>query len=208
MKMDAESFKKFKPFIIGGVVLGVVGFVISKNSASQVVATVAPDPNATAVTDQSASALTDALNTTLSQKLSDMVTQTNTAFNQQKSYYDNLTGALQKQNATEDTSISALTAQLHNMQSKAPTPSTPKKTTPTKSSTPVKKPVNKFTQTLRMGNKGNQVTMLQNLLIYHGFKIKADGIFGTGTKNALMAYQKKNHLTADGIMGKQTIAKL
>ena len=35
-----------------------------------------------------------------------------------------------------------------------------------------------------------------------------DGIFGSGTKKAVMAFQKKNKLTADGIVGAKTAAAL
>ena len=35
-----------------------------------------------------------------------------------------------------------------------------------------------------------------------------DGIFGAGTKKAVIAFQKKNGLTADGVVGKSTYAVL
>jgi peptidoglycan hydrolase-like protein with peptidoglycan-binding domain len=39
-------------------------------------------------------------------------------------------------------------------------------------------------------------------------KIGADGIFGPGTERALKAWQRSNGLTADGIAGPATLARL
>jgi peptidoglycan hydrolase-like protein with peptidoglycan-binding domain len=60
-----------------------------------------------------------------------------------------------------------------------------------------------FTKTLRMGSKGLDVKMLQLKL-----SIKADGIFGSQTKTAVMAFQLVHSLSADGIVGKLTNKKL
>ena len=38
--------------------------------------------------------------------------------------------------------------------------------------------------------------------------VRADGAFGLGTKRTLLAWQKKNGLTADGIAGPATLKKL
>ena len=54
-------------------------------------------------------------------------------------------------------------------------------------------------KTLKQGDIGEQVKILQALL-----NIKADGSFGSGTKTALMAYQKLKGFTADGICGNTT----
>ena len=63
--------------------------------------------------------------------------------------------------------------------------------------------------TLRNGNRGDRVKILQQALIDLGFlKGTADGIFGNKTENAVRAFQKKNKLTADGIAGKQTLTAL
>jgi peptidoglycan hydrolase-like protein with peptidoglycan-binding domain len=56
---------------------------------------------------------------------------------------------------------------------------------------------------LRMGDKGEFVTRLQTAL-----GIAADGDFGPGTKAAVVAFQKKHGLYADGIVGQKTWAKL
>jgi lysozyme len=59
------------------------------------------------------------------------------------------------------------------------------------------------------GERGEAVANLQRNLIRFGFQPgAADGIFGYGTEAAVIAYQKTAGLTADGIAGPKTIAKL
>ena len=54
-------------------------------------------------------------------------------------------------------------------------------------------------QLLQSGSDGNQVTALQEALIELGFlKGNADGIYGSGTANAVMSFQKKNNLPVTG----------
>lgn len=55
------------------------------------------------------------------------------------------------------------------------------------------------TSVLRLGSKGEDVKKLQKLL-----GITADGIFGKMTRLAVQAFQLKNNLYADGIVGKKT----
>lgn len=63
--------------------------------------------------------------------------------------------------------------------------------------------------TLRNGNKGTQVKVLQWLLNENGYSAgKVDGIFGTNTKSAVRAYQKAKGLDDDGVVGKNTWTKL
>lgn len=65
--------------------------------------------------------------------------------------------------------------------------------------------------TLRKGDKGPVVKYAQNLLIGKGYalpKYGADGDFGGETLNAVKAFQKANGLTADGVIGAKTWAKL
>ena len=64
---------------------------------------------------------------------------------------------------------------------------------------------------LEKGSKGDNVKALQTLLIGYGFdcgKYGADGDFGLATDEAVKAYQKKNGLDVDGIVGKNTWNKL
>ncbi|MCR1960180.1 hypothetical protein CWE04_11985 [Thomasclavelia cocleata] len=56
---------------------------------------------------------------------------------------------------------------------------------------------------LKKGTRGNLTKLLQEKL-----GIKADGIFGDNTKNAVINYQKKHSLTPDGIVGTNTWKKL
>ncbi len=62
---------------------------------------------------------------------------------------------------------------------------------------------------LRQGSTGAEVKEVQRRLKQWGYYTGAvDGIFGAGTKKAVIAFQKKNGLTADGIVGKSTYAAL
>lgn len=61
---------------------------------------------------------------------------------------------------------------------------------------------------LAAGMKGADVMVLQALLTAHGYAVKVDGIFGSTTTTQLKAYQKAKSLTADGIAGDKTWAKL
>lgn len=66
-------------------------------------------------------------------------------------------------------------------------------------------------KTIRKGDKGELVKYAQNLLIGKGYalpKYGADGDFGGETLNAVKAFQKANGLTADGVIGAKTWAKL
>lgn len=71
-----------------------------------------------------------------------------------------------------------------------------------------------FTLSFRLltyGCKGEDVRALQRNLKALGFDIGrygTDGDFGYDTKNALIAYQKSVGIDADGIAGKQTMARL
>lgn len=84
----------------------------------------------------------------------------------------------------------------------------PEKATATSSTTPAKSGVINM-GTLRNGNSGTQVKVLQWLLNEGGYNAgTADGIFGGNTLKAVKAYQKAKGLTVDGIVGKNTWAKL
>jgi peptidoglycan hydrolase-like protein with peptidoglycan-binding domain len=63
--------------------------------------------------------------------------------------------------------------------------------------------------TLRRGSRGEAVKELQRRLQAAGFNPGAiDGIFGQGTDSAVRAFQRARGLTADGIVGPNTWAKL
>jgi len=60
-------------------------------------------------------------------------------------------------------------------------------------------------RTLKVGSRGDDVKRLQENLNTLGYNTgKPDGIFGNGTKNAVIAFQKAKGLTADGIVGSGT----
>lgn len=59
--------------------------------------------------------------------------------------------------------------------------------------------------TLQSGDSGSKVTQLQNALKLLGFYTGGvDGKFGSGTKKAVMQFQRANRLTADGLAGTKT----
>jgi len=65
--------------------------------------------------------------------------------------------------------------------------------------------------TLRQGDRGTYVTMMQEELQAIGYNIGstgADGIFGKNTRSAVVAFQESSGLTADGICGPKTWAAL
>lgn len=63
--------------------------------------------------------------------------------------------------------------------------------------------------TLRVGSSGEDVKTLQTKLKRWGYYTGSiDGVFGAGTKKAVIAFQKKNGLTPDGIVGAATLKAL
>lgn len=58
--------------------------------------------------------------------------------------------------------------------------------------------------TLRYGNRGNIVKFLQCYLNLYGNTLEVDGIFGSGTQNAVRKFQQDNSLAVDRIVGKNT----
>lgn len=62
---------------------------------------------------------------------------------------------------------------------------------------------------LRQGSKGGEVKEVQRRLKLWGYyKGSVDGVFGAGTRSAVIAFQKKNGLKADGVVGKSTYKAL
>ena len=73
--------------------------------------------------------------------------------------------------------------------------------------------VNKLTltherKTLRRGAVGDEVRLLQTLLIFHGAAISTDSSFGPATERALIAFQKDREIESDGIAGPATWQEL
>jgi hypothetical protein len=63
--------------------------------------------------------------------------------------------------------------------------------------------------TLKPGDTGTQVTVLQRALASLGFSAgKADGVYGSATTSALKQFQRSAGLTADGILGPATLRAL
>lgn len=59
------------------------------------------------------------------------------------------------------------------------------------------------------GSRGEQVRQIQQRLIQHGYLSgSADGVFGQETYDAVLWFQRKNGLTADGKVGSSTAAAL
>ncbi|MED1563834.1 hypothetical protein AJ85_17985 [Alkalihalobacillus alcalophilus ATCC 27647 = CGMCC 1.3604] len=62
---------------------------------------------------------------------------------------------------------------------------------------------------LRNGSRGSAVTTLQQQLASLGYyKIKVDGIYGNGTRQAVLNFQRDHNLLVDGIAGPQTLQAL
>ena len=61
---------------------------------------------------------------------------------------------------------------------------------------------------LKRGDSGTEVRALQARLAALGYLTSADGIYGLGTYNAVVAFQRKNGLTADGVAGMMTLNRL
>ena len=70
------------------------------------------------------------------------------------------------------------------------------------------KSVVKFERTLRNGDEGDEVKLVQQALDNAGHAINIDGKFGAGAEQAVRAFQIKSGLDEDGEVGKVTRAKL
>ena len=66
-----------------------------------------------------------------------------------------------------------------------------------------------FTAVLKQGSTGSEVKEVQRRLKLWGYyQGSVDGVFGAGTRSAVISFQKKNGLTADGVVGKATYKAL
>lgn len=59
-----------------------------------------------------------------------------------------------------------------------------------------------------VGDQGKQVADAQRKLRQYGYNVKTDGKYNKGTAKAVKAFQKKNRLAADGILGPATYRAL
>lgn len=57
---------------------------------------------------------------------------------------------------------------------------------------------------LSVGDRGPLVKALQDALNSRGEQLVADGVFGMGTQTAVMAFQAREGLTPDGLVGRKT----
>jgi hypothetical protein len=97
------------------------------------------------------------------------------------------------------TAASTETAQTETAQT------TPATTPARTSASPVAAP----TTTLKPGDSGDQVKVLQRALEQLGYAPgTVDGQYGSATRQAVQRYQQSVHLTADGIVGAQTLRAL
>lgn len=62
--------------------------------------------------------------------------------------------------------------------------------------------------TLSVGSNGSLTRYLQHMLNVLGYSVTVDGMFGDSTKNAIISFQQKYGLAADGIVGSGTWSKL
>jgi N-acetylmuramoyl-L-alanine amidase len=61
----------------------------------------------------------------------------------------------------------------------------------------------------KVGSTGTEVRQIQTRLKQWGYYNGAvDGIYGSGTKSAVVTFQRKNGLTPDGVAGPATLAKI
>lgn len=85
----------------------------------------------------------------------------------------------------------------------APAPSSPPATTIPEVVVKPAPPI-KGVRTLRLGSKGTDVTMVQRVLSSRGFAVTDDGNFGPATDAAVRSFQRREGLTADGVVGPKT----
>ena len=91
------------------------------------------------------------------------------------------------------------------------TPTTPTPTPQSAESSTYHKSSSKYTVKLlylQKGDRGRDVQILQELLKIRGYNIETSGKFDTFTYNAVVDFQKKTNISADGIVGSQTKEKL
>ena len=63
-------------------------------------------------------------------------------------------------------------------------------------------------ESLRYGASGSAVKTMQQALKNLGYSVSADGVYGVITQTAVIAFQRKNNLKADGVAGTKTLQVL
>ncbi len=63
-------------------------------------------------------------------------------------------------------------------------------------------------RTLRPGENSDEVLRMQQALAFLQYPIKADGKYGDGTQQTVMAFQASRNLTSDGLAGNKTLTAL
>lgn len=61
---------------------------------------------------------------------------------------------------------------------------------------------------IKWGMQGDDVKLMQQMLINRGYVLSATGKYASRTLKAITAFQEANGLKADGIVGKKTWNKL
>lgn len=61
-----------------------------------------------------------------------------------------------------------------------------------------------LTPKLALGDSGDAVTVLQDLLVARGYPVVVDGEFGTETRESVMTFQSDRGLAVDGLVGLET----
>ena len=108
MKMNPAEIKKLMPFIVVGGIAGVYGLYVKSKSGGNI-STTSNSDGVTGSTQNTNSADTN-------EQINNLASQTNVALADQKSYYNDLIASLTDKLALENTTISALTSDLHSTQ--------------------------------------------------------------------------------------------
>ena len=78
----------------------------------------------------------------------------------------------------------------------------------TTASTTAARVVTSPSDNVKLGDSGSGVKQIQTALKAQGYAVTVDGTFGPKTDTAVKAFQKKNGLKQDGVVGPKTWAKL
>ena len=88
------------------------------------------------------------------------------------------------------------------------TPAPTATASPVATSAPVATPIIKNGAYLCKGDKGDQVSLLQTRLKELNYEVSVSGKFDETTRLAVVAFQQRNKLSADGVAGYNTLTKL